>query len=136
MEHVNRERDEVLIADDEEPIREVVRGVLEDAGYEVSEAVDGLDALEQMRAGAAPRVVLLDLRMPRLDGGGVLRAVAAEPALACRHAIVMMTANLPALHPELVDLLARLDVPVLSKPFDLDALLDLVERAVHRLKRP
>jgi CheY-like chemotaxis protein len=135
MERDTRNQTQVLVVDDEQPIRQIVRGILEDAGYDVAEAADGLAALEHMRADDTPRVVLLDLRMPRLDGGGVLRAVAGDRALAGHHALILMTANLPSLTPPLADLLNQLEVSVLAKPFDLDDLLDTVERAERRLRR-
>lgn len=135
MQYPEQDHAQVLVVDDDEPIRETVRGILEDVGYAVIEAGDGLEALERMRADGAPRVVLLDLRMPRMDGGGVLRAVAADAALASHHAIVLMTANLPSVSPDVDQLLERLQVPVVTKPFDLDVLLDAVALAEQRLSR-
>ncbi len=61
----------ILIADDRASSRELLRMVLERAGYEVIEAEDGVDAVERARAGN-PDLILLDLQMPRLDGYGTL----------------------------------------------------------------
>lgn len=61
----------ILIADDRASSRELLRLVLERAGYEVIEAEDGLEALERARA-ENPDLILLDLQMPRLDGYGTL----------------------------------------------------------------
>jgi DNA-binding NarL/FixJ family response regulator len=58
----------VLVVDDYPPMRRVMRGVLEDAGIQVvGEAADGLDGVAQAEA-VRPDVVLMDWRMPRLDG--------------------------------------------------------------------
>jgi CheY-like chemotaxis protein len=57
----------VLIADDSLVVRAVVRAHLEDVGYLVLEAVDGLAAIEECHRGA-PDVILLDIEMPGLDG--------------------------------------------------------------------
>jgi len=57
----------VLVVDDEENIRHMLRLMLRRAGYEVDTASDGLEALEALR-GQPYDVVLLDLRMPRMDG--------------------------------------------------------------------
>ena len=58
----------VLLVDDHPPMRRVLRGVLEDAGVQVvGEAVDGLDGVAQAEA-VRPDVVLMDWRMPRLNG--------------------------------------------------------------------
>ena len=70
----------VLIADDSLVIRAVVRSELEDEGYRVVEAVDGLSALRQCREDA-PDVVLLDIEMPGLDGYEVLSELKGDAAL-------------------------------------------------------
>ena len=67
----------VLIADDSLVIRAVVRSELEDEGYRVVEAVDGLDAVRQCRDDP-PDVVLLDIEMPGLDGYQVLSELKAD----------------------------------------------------------
>jgi CheY-like chemotaxis protein len=80
----------VLVVDDEPPIRELCRVSLELRGFEVVEAVDGEDALAQLRAGR-PDVVLLDVMMPKLDGWGTLAAIAEDAELR-NVPIVLMTA--------------------------------------------
>ncbi len=67
----------ILIADDRASSRELLRLVLVRAGYDVIEAEDGLEALEQARAGN-PDLILLDLQMPRLDGYGTLAELRRE----------------------------------------------------------
>jgi CheY-like chemotaxis protein len=119
----------VLIVDDDRSIRHTLRAVLEDEGYAVLEAGDGAEGLALVRASLHRLVVLLDLRMPGLDGAGVLDAVAADARLARRHAFILVTANLDAITRACSALLHRLDVPIVPKPFDLDPLLDLVDRA-------
>lgn len=123
----------VLIVDDDEAIRETLRFALEDAGYEVREAADGLSALRLLRSASEPMVVLLDLMMPGLDGAGVLGAVSGDQRLANEFAYILVTANTKTLTLAFANLLASLSVPTLSKPFDIDALLDVVAEASHRL---
>src|ERR1700691_763775 len=67
----------ILIADDRATSREVLRVVLERAGYAVMEAEDGEQAVEKAREGN-PDLVLVDLQMPELDGYGVLSLLRAE----------------------------------------------------------
>jgi two-component system cell cycle response regulator DivK len=67
----------ILIADDRESSRELLRLVLERAGYEVVEAEDGEQALARARADH-PDLILLDLQMPGLDGYEVLAALRRE----------------------------------------------------------
>ncbi|HLZ23433.1 MAG TPA: response regulator [Ktedonobacterales bacterium] len=125
----------VLVVDDDAGIRETIRYALEDAGYTVSEAVDGLAALRQLRAGRERMVVLLDLMMPGLDGAGLLGAVAADAYLSSQYVFLLITANTKTLTLAFATLLQNLSVPVLTKPFDIDTLLDAVATAARRLAR-
>jgi CheY-like chemotaxis protein len=71
----------ILIADDRASSRELLRLVLERAGYEVLEAEDGQAALDRART-RTPDLILLDLQMPVLDGYQVLAVLRSEPRLA------------------------------------------------------
>jgi CheY-like chemotaxis protein len=127
-------RPQVLVVDDEASIRDVVRLALEEEGYMVWEAADGLVALEILRATRERLIVLLDWMMPRLSGDEVLAAVAADPGLAELHTYVLVTANAAMLPARSADLLARLGIPLLPKPFDMDALVALVSEIAERSK--
>jgi CheY-like chemotaxis protein len=116
----------VFIVDDDPGIRAVLRCALQAEGHAVTEAADGVSALNGLRASPSPLIVLLDLRMPRLDGAGVLATVAGDRALAQRHRFVLVTADPLPLPPTLDALLANLDVPVVAKPFDVDTVLGMV----------
>lgn len=125
----------VLVADDDSGIRESLRLILEDAGYQVAEAADGVQTLETLRRSPHPMVVLLDLMMPKVDGAGVLGAVAADPHLASQHSFILMTAAHKTLGLAFARLLTELHVPLLPKPFDLETVLELVEQGAGRLAR-
>lgn len=125
----------VLVVDDDEAIRETIRFALEDVGYEVDEAPNGLVALRKLHGAHEPSVVLLDLMMPGLDGAGVLGVVAADGELSRRHAYVLVTASNKTQTLAFANLLSSLDVPTLAKPFDVDQLLHLVEAASDRLSQ-
>ena len=79
----------ILIIDDEENIRRVTRLTLEAAGYEVGEAGDGQRGLEAFGDGSAWDAVLLDQRMPGMDGLETLRRIKQRRAGAC---VIMATA--------------------------------------------
>lgn len=57
----------ILTIDDSRTIRDLLKATLAEAGYEVVQAVDGQDGLDQLDA-AAPRVIVTDINMPRMDG--------------------------------------------------------------------
>jgi DNA-binding response OmpR family regulator len=61
-------RDRILLIEDDSEIRLVVADLLEEAGFDVSIARNGDEALRQLREGQAPSVILLDLMMPVMDG--------------------------------------------------------------------
>jgi CheY-like chemotaxis protein len=58
----------VLIVDDDRAVVDSLRDFLEDEGFEVVTAAEGRDALDQLRRGLRPCVILLDLMMPRMNG--------------------------------------------------------------------
>jgi len=58
----------ILIVDDDHAVVESLRDFLEDEGFEVVTAADGMAALDQLRRGLRPCVILLDLMMPRMNG--------------------------------------------------------------------
>jgi two-component system, chemotaxis family, chemotaxis protein CheY len=67
-----------LVVDDSRVIRKVARRILEDIGYEIAEAADGMEALAWCRA-AMPDAILLDWNMPLMTGIEFLRKLRAEP---------------------------------------------------------
>lgn len=62
------DRGRVLIVEDDPDLREIFTEVLRDEGWETHAARDGVEALEMLRDGVEPCVVVADLRMPRMDG--------------------------------------------------------------------
>jgi type II secretory ATPase GspE/PulE/Tfp pilus assembly ATPase PilB-like protein/ActR/RegA family two-component response regulator len=69
----------VLLVDDEDQLRRVMRDLLERDGYTVTEARDGVEALDQIDRHA-PDIIVLDLSLPGLDGYGVLSHLRSRPA--------------------------------------------------------
>jgi CheY-like chemotaxis protein len=118
----------VLIVEDDPDIREMLRQLLSDAGYHTVAAADGLEALHLLRivrhrAPDAPCLVLLDLKMPRLGGGEFRRAQLGDPTVANVPIAVMSGAA------DLEQRAAAMGaVAILSKPLDVDVLIDVVKR--------
>jgi CheY-like chemotaxis protein len=123
----------VLVVDDDPDIRWVLRTLLTEAGYTVAEAPDGAAALDRLRTCQHALVVLLDLQMPGVSGAHVIEAVAMDADLATRHAYLLLTANARTLPLAFVNLLTKLAVPVLAKPFEPAELLARVAEAAARL---
>lgn len=82
---------EVLVVDDDASIRTLLAFVFQDQGFVVSEAADGLEALDVLRT-APPALMILDLMMPEVDGVAVLRARHTE-GLALGTRILVLTAK-------------------------------------------
>jgi diguanylate cyclase (GGDEF)-like protein len=117
----------VLIADDSLVVRAVVRTGLEDEGYRVIEAVDGLTALEECRQ-EPPDVILLDIEMPGLDGYQVLSELKRDPGLE-NIPVVFLTSRSGT-----EDVVAGLRGGAhdyLKKPFEPVELLARVGSAIH-----
>jgi type II secretory ATPase GspE/PulE/Tfp pilus assembly ATPase PilB-like protein len=81
----------VLLVEDEEPLRRVVRDLLEREGFAVTEAADGVTALDEIDR-SAPDIVVLDLNLPGMDGYGVLSHLRARPATQ-RLPVLVLTAK-------------------------------------------
>ena len=70
----------ILVVDDDDDIRELLQLVLQEKGYIVETAVDGLDAVSQISQNK-PDLIVLDLMMPRMTGEELCRAVKSDPGL-------------------------------------------------------
>ena len=80
MKHTT-ESPSILVVDDAEELRRLLELMLEQAGYRVALAVDGIDALARVKE-VRPDLMLLDLEMPRMDGFEVCRQLKADPGCA------------------------------------------------------
>jgi CheY-like chemotaxis protein len=115
----SRPRSPVLVIDDDPDIREALSDVLTEEGFRVHDAADGVLALEELARLPRPCVLLLDWKMPRLDGKGLLDALQAQGALSGLTVLVHT-----AVPKEVRD--ARV-TRVLPKPLDLGIVLELLD---------
>jgi DNA-binding response OmpR family regulator len=109
----------VLVVEDNLPIRELLTYTLEDAGFEVVAAQDGLQAIESMGGPTAPAAVVLDMMLPRLSGLAVLHHINAR---GYRVPVIAMSACSALLE----EASANGAQAILEKPFNLDELVSLV----------
>jgi CheY-like chemotaxis protein len=118
--HAEGQNDTVLVVDDDTSILDTVTAILSGEGYEVVSAASGQEALDAV-ARKRPLVILLDMRMPVMDGWAVARALRGQ---GINVPIVVMTAAESA--KRWADEVGA--EGYLAKPFGLDELLATVER--------
>jgi CheY-like chemotaxis protein len=111
----------VLVVDDERTVRAELLELLEDEGYDVLAFANGREALDHLKAGARPAVILLDVVMPVMDGAQFRRALLDDPRLAAIPVVVIT-----ALPEEAESLVPGDDVQAMAKPFSVDDLAALV----------
>ena len=122
-------RERILIIEDEEAIRSILRELLLDAGYEVEEATDGPEGIAKFRAGRFA-LVLLDLMLPGLDGYAVceqIRRVSDIP-------VIMLTA-LDGEDAQIKAFELQAD-DYITKPFSLRLVLMRIEAVLRRSREP
>ena len=122
-----RSTDRILLAEDKDNLRTVLRKTLEGESYGVEEAENGAVAVEKIRQGRYD-LVLTDLRLPRADGHQVLKAaIAADPEMP----VILMTAY--GTISDAVNAMREGAYDYLEKPVDSDHLLAIIRRALqHR----
>src|SRR4051812_13349602 len=79
----------ILIVEDEHPIRNVITEILEEEGYRVASAANGLEALTYLRQHTHPRLILLDLGMPIMTGWEFREQQQRDPTIAMIPVILM-----------------------------------------------
>lgn len=109
----------ILVVEDNDDVREMMAVTLELEGHNVRTAVNGRDALEKLRGGEKPCVILLDLMMPVMNGWEFRRALEHDPALADVPVVVISAATGEIVRNTRAD-------AFISKPIDMDRLLDVV----------
>ena len=117
-------RTRVMVVDDALSVRRSMQQLLEDAGYEVSAALDGFDALEKLRV-SAPALVLTDLEMPNLNGIDLTRRIRELPRFRDMP-VVMITSRATEKHRQMA-LNAGVNI-YLTKPYTDAALLGHVRK--------
>jgi CheY-like chemotaxis protein len=115
---------DILLIDDKADLRDRLASLLGCEGYAVATAADGAQALEYLRRHARPRLILLDLATPEMDGWDFLHARQRLPRLR-RVPVAVLSAVAAALGR---DALALGVAAVLPKPIDLPAVLQVARR--------
>jgi len=107
----------VLVVDDDDDVRETLRACLEEEGFVVRTARNGLEALAQLSDGTPPGLILLDLMMPEMNGWEVLERLRSDQARSAIPVAVMSGSHRGEV---------RSANYVVPKPFDLTSMVELV----------
>jgi CheY-like chemotaxis protein len=113
----------VLVVEDDPDIQDVLRLALETAGYPVSTADNGVEAMRQLQAATPPCLILLDLMMPVMDGWQFRAAQQRDPALA---GIPVVVISADGRVPQKAASIGA--AGYLGKPVDFDRLVEVVRR--------
>lgn len=120
----------ILVVDDDDGVRSLVRAVLRRHGHNVDTARDGAEALSKIREDSYS-LILLDLMMPKIDGLEVMRKIE-EDGIVSHALIVVMTAADDSL---IAQLDRRRVHGVIRKPFDIEELAEIVTESINVRER-
>ena len=131
MSEVKENSPAIMVVDDYADTRHVVRWMLEQKGYRVIEAADGREALAVAKR-ERPRVILMDLAMPLLDGFEAIRSVRESAELDGVWIVAMTAYDMGTARDKAA--LAGCD-HYLSKPIDFNRLSVLLEKLLRKSRR-
>jgi two-component system chemotaxis response regulator CheY len=116
----------ILVIEDDPDLASALCDLLNISGYRASHAIDGVAALEMLRSGELPDLILLDLMLPRLDGWGFREAQLADQRLRGIPVVVLSAVG------EIVRPIKA--AHLLRKPVSPDVLLTSIERFRRRAR--
>lgn len=116
----------ILAVDDSASIRQMVSFTLKSAGYEVVEAVDGMDGLEKAKTKSV-NLILTDQNMPRMDGLSLIKSLRAMPQYAAVPILMLTTESSDAMKTQGR---AAGATGWLVKPFDPQKLIEVVRKVI------
>ena len=120
--------EKILVVDDELNMRLVLKALLNKEGYDVATASDGVEALKVLKSGGV-EVVVTDLKMPKLDGVGLLERVIRDyPSMP----VIIITAH--GTIATAVDALKKGAFDYITKPFERDELKNIIHKAIRTRK--
>jgi PAS domain S-box-containing protein len=116
----------VLVVEDEPTVAHLIADVLGEDGHKVEIVLDGRDGLDRAAAGNYG-LIICDLRMPHLDGRGIYRELVAQGS-PMQHRLMFVTGD--TLAPRTFEFLEKCGLPFLAKPFLVEELKAVVDRAL------
>lgn len=115
----------ILVVEDEEEIQRLLRNFLENEGYRVSVAADGVEAVSMFHGGSFD-LVLLDLMLPKIDGYSVCEIIRRESEVP-----IMMLTALDSVENQIKGFDLRID-DYITKPFTMPILMRKIEAVLRR----
>ena len=115
----------VLTVDDSRTMRDMLMMALSQAGFNVVQAVDGMDGIERLATAEAPDVIVTDINMPRLDGFGFIEQVRKDSRWRATPILVLTTESDPGKKARAREVGAT---GWIVKPFNADKLVDAIRR--------
>ena len=125
----HRRQGHILLVEDDPELRESMTDFLEDEGYSVASAHDGIHALAQLAAGPKPDIILLDMMMPKMNGAQFRAEQLKNPDWTAIP-VVLLTAHVMSDHEREK---VRAD-SFITKPFEIPALLDAITAILARAR--
>lgn len=118
----------MLVVDDQFTVRELQRSILEAAGYDVTTATDGRDAVAKLAADGDIALMVTDLDMPEMDGLSLLRHVRQDGGRSSLPVVIITSKGSD--EDRKLGLDAGADAYIAKDQFDQQALLDTIERLI------
>jgi CheY-like chemotaxis protein len=116
--------DPILLVEDDGDTRRLLSSLLSNAGYPIITADDGQQAIDLLASGVRPRLLIVDLVLPKVPGEDVVRFAHEDPAL--RHAPVVVISGMPRAN---IKVIAD---AIISKPFRLAEVAETVDRLLAK----
>ena len=117
----------IMVVDDEESLRELVKGIFEIEGFEVIDASSGMECLEKLKT-SKPELILMDMMMPGMSGREATEKIRQNPATKKIKVVFLTVARFSETGKETLDKLNVSDY--ITKPFDNDDLVKKVKRLI------
>lgn len=118
----------ILIVDDDETNLKLLRVIFQNAGYEILEAKNGEEAVKQAKE-KSPALILMDLRMPVMDGITATKIIKSEPSTA-KIPVIIITSFAMVGDSERIISESRCD-GYISKPIDVKKLKEIIDKTIH-----
>ncbi len=118
---------DVLVVDDDRDVRETMLQILQEEGFAIATAVHGEEALTLLRGGSVPRLILLDLVMPVMDGRELIGHLQKDTSLSSIPVVIISSSQNAR-----KESTALGSAGYLAKPIDLHLLIESVRRWVTR----